>query len=87
MHDASNEYSRKLNANNEMESVAIKKLELMPDARIVQGFGRADLKVVHNKAELVTLLEKGQRRNVIGAFMSSGDFNGLTTDDLKALYG
>jgi hypothetical protein len=44
------------------------------------------LKVVHNKAELVALLEKGQRRNVVGAFMSSGDFNGLTTDDLKALY-
>jgi UDP-N-acetylmuramate: L-alanyl-gamma-D-glutamyl-meso-diaminopimelate ligase len=67
-------------------AVAIKKLELMPDERIVEGFGRADLKVVHNKAELVALLEKGQRHNVIGAFMSSGDFNGLTTEDLKALY-
>ena len=67
-------------------AVAIKKLELMPDARIVEGFGREDLKVVHNKAELVELLQKGQRHNVIGAFMSSGDFNGLTTDDLKALY-
>ena len=67
-------------------AVAIKKLELMPDERIVKGFGRADLQVVHNKAELVELLQKGQRRNVIGAFMSSGDFNGLTTDDLKALY-
>ena len=67
-------------------AVAIKKLELMPDDRIVEGFGRADLKVVHNKAELVNLLQKGQRRNVVGAFMSSGDFNGLTTDDLKSLY-
>ena len=67
-------------------AVAIKKLELMPDERIVEGFGRKDLKVVHNKAELVELLQKGQRHNVIGAFMSSGDFNGLTTDDLKALY-
>ncbi len=67
-------------------AVAIKKLELMPDARIVEGFGRPDLKVVHNKAELVTLLEQGQRKNVVGAFMSSGDFNGLTTDDLKSLY-
>ena len=67
-------------------AVAIKKLELMPDERIVEGFGRKDLKVVHNKAELVALLEKGQRHNVIGAFMSSGDFNGLTTDDLQALY-
>ena len=67
-------------------AVAIKKLELMPDARIVEGFGREALKVVHNKAELVELLQKGQRHNVIGAFMSSGDFNGLTTDDLKALF-
>ena len=67
-------------------AVAIKKLELMPDSRIVEGFGRPDLKVVHSKAELVTLLEKGQRKNVVGAFMSSGDFNGLTTDDLKSLY-
>ena len=58
----------------------------MPDARIIEGFGRQDLMVVHNKAELVDLLQKGQRHNVIGAFMSSGDFNGLTTDDLKALY-
>ena len=67
-------------------AVAIKKLELMPDERIVEGFGRPDLKVVHNKAELVTLLQKGQRHNVVGAFMSSGDFNGLTTDDLRGLY-
>ena len=67
-------------------AVAIKKLELMPDERIIQGFGRADLQVVHNKAELIALLEQGQRKNVIGAFMSSGDFNGLTTDDLKDLY-
>ena len=67
-------------------AVAIKKLELMPDSRIIEGFGRSDLKVVHNKTELVHLLQKGQRRNVVGAFMSSGDFNGLTTDDLKALY-
>ncbi len=67
-------------------AVAIKKLELMPDERIMEGFGRPDLKVVHNKAELVALLQMGQQHNVIGAFMSSGDFNGLTTDDLKALY-
>ena len=67
-------------------AVAIKKLELMPDERIMEGFGRPDLKVVHNKAELVALLRMGQQHNVIGAFMSSGDFNGLTTDDLKALY-
>ena len=67
-------------------AVAIKKLQLMPDSRIVEGFGNPDLKVVHNKLELMDLLQKGQRNNVVGAFMSSGDFNGLTTEDLKALY-
>ncbi len=68
-------------------AVEVKKLELMPDTRIIKGFGRIDLKVVHNKAELFALLEHGQRENVVGAFMSSGDFNGLTTDDLRGLFG
>lgn len=67
-------------------AVAIKKLELMPDERIMAGFGRSDLKVVHNKTELMALLADSPKQNVIGAFMSSGDFNGLTTDDLKSLY-
>ena len=67
-------------------AVAIKKLELMPDERIVEGFGRPDLKVVHNKAELLDLLQKGQRHDVVGVFMSSGDFNGLTTEDLRGIY-
>lgn len=67
-------------------AVAIKKLELMPDERIVKGFGRNDLRVVHNKAELTELLAASPKKDVIGAFMSSGDFNGLTTDDLKELY-
>ena len=67
-------------------AVAIKKLELMSDERIIAGFGRSDLKVVHNKAELLALLDGSPKENIIGAFMSSGDFNGLTTDDLRALY-
>ena len=67
-------------------AVAIKKLELMTDERIIQGFGRSDLQVVHNKVELIALLQNGQRTNVAGAFMSSGDFNGLTTDDLRKIY-
>lgn len=67
-------------------AVAIKKLELMPDARIVEGFGRSDLLVVHNKAELIDVLEKARKENVVGAMMSSGDFNGLTTDDLKKIW-
>lgn len=67
-------------------AVAIKKLELMPDERIIEGFVRSDLKVVHNKAELLSILVNAKKENVVGAFMSSGDFNGLTTDDLKAIW-
>ena len=67
-------------------AVAIKKLELMPDERIIAGFGRSDLKVVHNRVELMALLAESPKKNIIGVFMSSGDFNGLTTDDLRSLY-
>ena len=67
-------------------AVAIKKLALMSDERIMQGFGRGDLRVVHNKAELLEILEQGPKQNVVGAFMSSGDFNGLTTDDLRGVF-
>ena len=67
-------------------AVAIKKLEMMTDERIIKGFQRPDLKVVHSKDELVNLLNGLKRENMVGGFMSSGDFNGLTTDDLKTLF-
>lgn len=67
-------------------AVAIKKLEMMTDERIVKGFQRPDLQVVHSKDELVTLLKGLDRTNMVGGFMSSGDFNGLTTEDLKGLF-
>ncbi len=67
-------------------AVAIKKLPLMSDERIKQGFGQANMKVVHNKAELLGLLDEMPHHNVVAAMMSSGDFNGLTTDDLKKVY-
>lgn len=66
-------------------AVTLKKLPMMTDERIRQGFGR-ELTVAHNKSELIDLLTKMQRNNVAAAFMSSGDFNGLTTDDLKEIY-
>lgn len=58
----------------------------MADKRIISGFGQPGLKVVHSREELLHLLQSGKRTDVVGAFMSSGDFNGLTTDDLKKLY-
>ena len=58
----------------------------MTDERIVKGFQRPDLQVVHSKDELVNLLNGLKRANIVGGFMSSGDFNGLTTNDLKQLF-
>ncbi len=67
-------------------AVAVKKLELMSDERIVEGFARKDIQVVHSKAELMNILEGLPKENVVGGFMSSGDFNGLTKDDLLTMY-
>ncbi|MDO5342468.1 MAG: Mur ligase family protein [Bacteroidia bacterium] len=67
-------------------AVAIKKLEMMTDERIVDGFRRPDIKVVHSKDELVALLNEKMYENTVGGFMSSGDFNGLTKEDLKSVF-
>ena len=62
-------------------AVAIKKLEMMSDERIVEGFGRRDIKVVHSKDELLEILKDTPKENIVGGFMSSGDFNGFKTND------
>ncbi len=66
-------------------AVAIKKLEMMSDDRIRHGFGR-DVEVAHSKEELVKMLLTEDRINTVGGFLSSGDFNGLTTENLKELF-
>lgn len=67
-------------------AVALKKLDMMSDDRIVEGFSRPDIEVVHSKEELMSLLKDCQREDMVGGFMSSGNFNGLTTEDLKQIY-
>ena len=67
-------------------AVAIKKLEMMSEERIVEGFARKDICVVHSKDELLQILEDVQKENVVAGFMSSGDFNGLTTEDLRNIF-
>lgn len=64
-------------------AVAIKKLEMMTDERIVKGFARNDIKVVHSKDELLEVLNNVPKDNLVGGFMSSGDFNGFKPDDFK----
>lgn len=67
-------------------AVALKKLDMMTDDRIVEGFSRSDIEVVHSKEELMSLLKDCQREDMVGGFMSSGNFNGLTTEDIKQIY-
>lgn len=67
-------------------AVAVKKLDMMSDERIIKGFNRDDITVVHSKAELLDLLKTLNINNVVAGFMSSGDFNGLTTADLRELF-
>ena len=56
------------------------------DERIIEGFARKDIQVVHSKAELMNVLESLPKENLVGGFMSSGDFNGLTKSDLMEIY-
>ena len=64
-------------------AVAIKKLEMMTDERIIDGFGRKDIVVVHSKKELLEALNDVTKENLVGGFMSSGDFNGFKPDDFR----
>lgn len=64
-------------------AVALKKLEMMTDERIIEGFGRNDIKVVHSKDELLEALNDVTKENLVGGFMSSGDFNGFKPEDFK----
>lgn len=64
-------------------AVAIKKLEMMTDERIIDGFGRKDIVVVHSKKELLEALNDVTKENLVGGFMSSGDFNGFKPEDFK----
>lgn len=67
-------------------AVELKKLPLMTSEKIVNGFKRADIQVIHSKDELLNELNKLSKESLVLAFMSSGSFNGLTTDDLKAIF-
>lgn len=67
-------------------AVAVKKLDMMSDERIIKGFNRDDITVVHSKKELLDLIKTLNINNVVAGFMSSGDFNGLSTSDLCEIF-
>ena len=43
------------------------------------------MEVVHSKAELMDILKDMPKDNVVLGLMSSGDFNGLTKEDVAEL--
>lgn len=67
-------------------AVAVKKLDMMSDERIIKGFNRDDISVAHSKNELLDLIKTLNINNVVAGFMSSGDFNGLSTSDLCEIF-
>ena len=67
-------------------AVAVKKLDMMSDERIIKGYNRDDISVVHSKKELLDLIKTLNINNVVAGFMSSGDFNGLSTSDLCEIF-
>lgn len=67
-------------------AVAVKKLDMMSDERIIKGFNRDDIIVVHSKKELLDLIKTLNINNVVAGFMSSGDFNGLSTSDFCEIF-
>ncbi|MGN0033342.1 MAG: Mur ligase family protein [Candidatus Limimorpha sp.] len=67
-------------------AVAVKRLDMMSDERIIKGFNRDDITVVHSKEELISLLKTMNINDVVAGFMSSGDFNGLTNSDLCEIF-
>lgn len=67
-------------------AVAVKKLDMMSDERIIKGFNRDDISVAHSKNELLYLIKTLNINNVVAGFMSSGDFNGLSTSDLCEIF-
>lgn len=67
-------------------AVSLKRLPLMSDARIVQGFGR-DLTILHTAAELLAFVAKEFDTKTVIALMSSGNFAGLDMLEITNMMG
>ena len=63
-------------------AVALKKLPMMTSERIKQAFGRDDIEVVSSKQELLAYFTQSLVQPFVTLFMSSGNFNGLTSDEV-----
>jgi UDP-N-acetylmuramate: L-alanyl-gamma-D-glutamyl-meso-diaminopimelate ligase len=63
-------------------ALELKRLPPLPEEKIVSGFGKKGLAVVHKKEDLADWLLKQSYKNVNLLFMSSGNYDGL---DIMAL--
>ncbi len=67
-------------------AVSLKRLPLLSNARIIQGFGR-DLTILHQADELVAFVSKEFDTKTVIALMSSGNFAGLDMQEITRLLG
>jgi UDP-N-acetylmuramate: L-alanyl-gamma-D-glutamyl-meso-diaminopimelate ligase len=63
-------------------ALELKRLPPLPEDKVVAGFGKPDLAVIHKKEELADWLMKQSYKNANLLFMSSGNYDGL---DIPAL--
>jgi UDP-N-acetylmuramate: L-alanyl-gamma-D-glutamyl-meso-diaminopimelate ligase len=67
--------------------VSLKKLPTITPERIKQAFGRDDIEIVSSKQELLAYFAQSFKQPFVTLFMSSGNFNGLTSDEItKTLF-
>lgn len=64
-------------------AVSLKKLPMMTPERIKQAFGCDDIEVVSSKQELLAHFAQSFKQAFVMLFMSSGNFNGLTSEEIN----
>ncbi len=65
-----------------LHALELKRLPPLGEAKVIEGFGKVGLKVMHKKEELAKWLMEQSYKNVNLLFMSSGNYDGL---DIAAL--
>ncbi|HET6256942.1 MAG TPA: Mur ligase family protein [Puia sp.] len=63
-------------------ALELKRLPALPEEKILSGFGKRDLEVIHKKEDLADWLMKQSYKNANLLLMSSGNYDGL---DIQAL--
>jgi UDP-N-acetylmuramate: L-alanyl-gamma-D-glutamyl-meso-diaminopimelate ligase len=60
-----------------LHALELKRLPPLPEERVIAGFGKPELTVIHKKEDLAAWLMEQSYKNVNLLFMSSGNYDGL----------